>query len=201
MPQALGFPFEIWRFGNVYKNGALINNPAIATNAVLAIALGVCLGIGLASFSNWLNRFADFMIELESKNVKPITWQFSTGGLLSFTSIVAASFALARSAMGATPELLAGIYMLGPLSLVLMAMVPRGLSWQQRVILLAPSTVMLIGFAMVTGVRQGLPFEHVMMGIFVCWVPQTVCAAAILILWLAVRFCCKNKIPAEVISS
>ena len=188
MPQALGFPFEIWRFGIVYENGAMIDSHAMNTNAFLAIIGGAVLGIVFASFSPRLNRFVDFMIEAEGKNAKPISWQFSTGGLLIFTTVVAALFALARAAIGATPQLLGAIYLLGPVSLVLLSMVPRGLSWQHRVVLLAPSTLMLIGFAMLVGVRQSLPFEHVMMGIFVCWVPQTVFAAAVIMIWMAFQW-------------
>jgi hypothetical protein len=41
---------------------------------------------------------------------------------------------------------------------------------------------------MYIGHRLGLDFERIMFGIFVCWVPQTVIAAACLTFGLAMRY-------------
>ncbi len=186
--QALGFPLEIWRRGESYASGALVDQRAMAINAVIAILIGSCIGWWFVSNHRRLDRFMDFMIERELATKSGMTWQFSVAGVFAFTALVAVFFAAVRAALGASPNVLLGIYVLGPTFLVALAMLPSGLTWQSRVLLLAPSTLLMIGFTMYVGTKVGLQFDHVMMGVFVCWVPQTVLAIIVLMVRQWVQF-------------
>lgn len=188
LPQAMGFPFEIWSYGRSYKNGAPIDSIAFAWNAMIALGVGIALGFLFIARLNKLNKFMHYLVEKETNEVSARGLQFSIAGILIFTFVVALVFAVVRSALGASPRLLLGIYSLGPAFLIIMAMIPKSLSWQTRVVLLTPSTLMLIAFTMYVGNRLSLPFEHVMLGIFVCWVPQTVITAALLMTGLAIQY-------------
>lgn len=185
--QALGFPFEIWRYGQTYGT-AMHDQTAMSWNAAVALTLGAVFGLLGAYNSTWLTRFTDSMAEAESREQTKNTMQFSIRGMFLLTSASAIIVALIRSSIGARPELLWAIYILGPLFLVAMAMIPKGMSWQYRLILLTPSTLILVGFSIYIGNRLGLEFDRVMFGVFVCWVPQTVIAAGCLTLSLALRY-------------
>lgn len=185
--QALGFPMEIWSYGQNYGT-ALYDQAAMAWNIAAAFGFGLVLGLISIANARWLTNFSDAMIEAESKQQAEKSMQFSIRGMFLLTGVSAIVAALVRSSIGARPELLWTIYILGPLFLIVMAMIPRGMIWQYRLILLTPSTLIMIGFAMYIGHRLGLEFERVMFGIFVCWVPQTVIAAACLTVGLAFSY-------------
>ncbi len=187
--QALGFPFEIWRSGETY-GGAFADYRAIALNTLTALLFGSFLGSIAIARIDWLNRLLDDMIASESKSASR-GFQFSLRGMLLMTTVAAVIAGSARASIVARPELLAGIYLLGPLFLILVAMIPQGMSWEHRVVLLVPSTLLLIWFTSLLGSRLGIRFDRVMMGIFICWVPQTVGAAFLLTLGLAIRYCRK----------
>ena len=196
-PQALGFPFEIWRLGKAYSNGTIIDHHSMFLNVSIGLGFGTALGIVFVCYSNWLNRFIEHMADQEAKSYKPLSTQFSIGGLLTFTLVLAIVFGVARFAVDAEPSFLVGIYLLGPAALIVLAMIPRGLTWQARVFLLAPSTLLLIGFTMYVGIELNLLFDHVMLGVFVCWVPQTVVAAGILLIRLGFQFARSDAEPIE----
>ncbi|MEL6109559.1 MAG: hypothetical protein AAFU85_26415, partial [Planctomycetota bacterium] len=84
-------------------------------------------------------------------------------------------------------EVLASIYLLGPAALIALAFLPRGWQWQQRVALLTPTTIALIVAAIALGQALGVDFDKVMMGIFICWTPQSVLGAVVLTGWLLYR--------------
>jgi hypothetical protein len=69
------------------------------------------------------------------------------------------------------------IYGLGPLLLVAIAMLPRRLSWQKRVVIIIPATLTLIAVAIAVGSAMEMEFDKVLMGIFLCWTPQSALAA------------------------
>ena len=199
--QALGFPIEVWRNGHSYSGGTLINQTAMIINVATAFAVGIGIGIVSVVYSRWLTEFAEAMIEEENQQLRHASSQFSIRGLLLMTGASAVIAGLIRASIAASPQLLLGIYFLGPAFLIALAMIPKGLPWQYRIILLTPSTLILIGFAMYIGSRLGLDFERVMFGVFVCWVPQTVIAATFLTLWLAIRYCRKNANQKNAVSS
>ncbi|MEM9410901.1 MAG: hypothetical protein AAGA30_07295 [Planctomycetota bacterium] len=187
-PQAIGFPFEVWRYGVSY-GGAQIDFQSFVYNLILILSLGVVFGLVFTRYRIWLNHFVDYMIELEeSKLGDGSTFQFSISGMFWMTGAAAVVALLLRWAGFASPSLLLGVYLFGPSALIVLAMIPRKISWQARVVLLAPATLLLIGYAMVVGSKLQLPFDHVMMGIFICWVPQTVIAAGCLTMGLAIRY-------------
>ena len=99
-------------------------------------------------------------------------FQFSLRGLFVATTLAAIGRTLA-----ARPEVLAGIYLFGPSLEVVLAMIPRQITWQQRVAILVPSTFILIVLAMAVGTVLKMEVEKILLGIFVCWVPQTGLAA------------------------
>lgn len=56
-------------------------------------------------------------------------------------------------------EVLAAIYALGPLALIVLAYLPRRLSWQQRVAILTPSALILIAVAITLGSALDVEFD------------------------------------------
>jgi hypothetical protein len=56
-------------------------------------------------------------------------------------------------------------------------MLPRRLSWQKRVVIIIPATLTLIAVAIAVGNAMSMEFDKVLMGIFLCWTPQSALAA------------------------
>lgn len=192
IPQAIGFPKEMWRFG-VSHNGAMIDWSAFIINNLVAVAIGLLFAGCFLWKRKWLSQFADAMIaEDQVKNSN--RWQFSLSGMLVMTAFFASVAGLARWALGAGTEMLLAIYLFGPTALIVTAMLPKGIAWQYRVILLAPATFMTIGFAILLGSRLNISFDHVTLAIYICWVPQTVIAAILLTAGLAAKFAIKQRI-------
>ncbi len=196
VPQALGFPLEMWRFGVSY-GGAMIDWGAWAINVVFALLLGLAISAVLIWKRKWFGEFEDAMIAAEERQLGGNLWQFSIRGVLLMTTMFAGAAALARAALGAGPEMLLAIYLFGPTALILIAMIPRGIAWQYRVILLTPATIVTVGFAIVLGNRLSIPFDQVTLGIYICWVPQTVFAAICLTVGLAIRYTVSEKSKAD----
>lgn len=196
VPQAIGFPREMWRFGVAY-DGATIDWPAFFVNNLVALVIGLVFAGCFIWKRKWLGQFADRMIEEEQSKTSGNHWQFSLSGMLIMTAFFAVVAGLARWALGAGTEMLLAIYLFGPTALILTAMMPRGIAWQYRVILLAPATFVTIGFAVLLGNRLDIPFDHVTLAIYICWVPQTVIAAMLLTTGLAIRYAINQKSGAQ----
>ena len=189
--ESLGFPFEIWSAGKTYRRGiagTFVDQNAFAINSLIGLLLGCLLGIVCWRSADWLNRFLDSEIARETVARSEIKLQFSLKGLLVVTAIAAILAAVARQAFGPRPELLGAIYLSGPLFLILLAMIPKNATWQARVVMLIPSTILLVAFAAYIGNKLGIQFDRVMMAIYICWVPQTVIAAICITIGQAVRF-------------
>ncbi|MGB2499581.1 MAG: hypothetical protein ACPIA2_07790, partial [Mariniblastus sp.] len=99
-------------------------------------------------------------------------YQFSIIGLLLLTTMVAILTSTIINYLK-TPQLLLVIYFAGPAILLGLAMLPRGMHWRSRVVILAIAEVVLIGLAMWYGQSLGVPLERVMLGIFVGWTSQS----------------------------
>ncbi|MFG0288641.1 MAG: hypothetical protein ACF8CQ_10715 [Rhodopirellula sp. JB044] len=186
--ESIGFPFEIWESGNTY-GGLFADYPMIGANILVAFVVSLPIGILAAWMSPWLNdlmlaAFADVDVRDENEPSKPM--QFSIQSLMIVTT-VAAVLAMLATRFAVRRETLVCIYALGPLGLVLLAMLPRRLSWQQRVIILMPCAISLIVVAMVVGQKLGIDFDKVLMGIFLCWTPQSALAAIGLLFVIFVR--------------
>ncbi len=172
--EALGFPWEMWRQSASF-NGYIVDPAAMALNIGTGIVVGGLIGFAALTQLRWLNRMvADIETKMQAKANRP--FQFSLRALLMATLIVALFASLGRS-LTARPEMLGAIYLFGPSSLVIMAMLPRGISWQQRVAILTPAAIAMIVLAAVVGTALGIEIDKVLMGIFVSWVPQSALAA------------------------
>jgi hypothetical protein len=99
------------------------------------------------------------------------------------TALAAVTAAGIRYAIAGRAEVLGAIYLLGPWLLILIAFVPLGISWQARIGILVPTAVALMAAAIALGGHLSAPieFDKVLLGIFICWTPQTVVAAIVLV--------------------
>ncbi len=175
--EALGFPCTLWETGNMY-GGLFVDLQALLLNAVFSAVLGA--GCGLAT---WLFRVR--LTDLVERLEQTVTarqqgrLQFSLRGLLALSGLAAAAAAAAHYALAGHPAVLLIIYALGPWILVLIAFLPMGLSWQQRVVVLVPMAPLLMLAAVVVGIslKPPLDFDKVLLYIFVCWTPQSVVVA------------------------
>jgi hypothetical protein len=179
--ESLGFPFRIWEAGNTY-GGWYADYPMLGCNMLVAAAVGVVVGSITAWRSDALNRI---LAHLQSGH-RPFpkrSVQFSVRGLMVATALVAIAAAAARH-YAARPETLVVIYAFGPALLVGGAMLPRRISWQQRVVLIVPAAAALMAAAVAVGHALGMEFDKVLMGIFLCWTPQSALGAIALTAWL-----------------
>ena len=184
--EAIGFPALLWSSTQSYPGfplewrGALVNSVSAAGMALLA-------GLYCARASDFLNQFllSTLAAEQQPDGQK---LQFSLKGMLVLTGVAAIVAALVRQSFGPRPELLLAIYFLGPGFLVVLAMIPRSLNWQSRVVLLVPSTVLLIYYAIHVGGKLGLELDRVMLGICIVWVPQTVLGAVAIMTYHGYQF-------------
>lgn len=184
--EAIGFPFEVWHAGNMY-GGLFVNYVGLLLNLSIGLAICVAIGLGTLTQTRWLNRMISDIESRVGEREKQ-QFQFSLRGLMLATVLAALLSAMARS-FAARSEFLMAIYLFGPVTLVLLAMLPRWISWQQRVAIITPATLILIGVAIGIGSALEIEFDKVLMGIFVCWVPQSGLAALLLTLGiLAVHF-------------
>ncbi len=172
--EAIGFPLTVWREGNGYLDLASVYLP-MGINVLVALAGSIVCGLLTLTQMGWLNRMV-VDLEAQQKERKEQRLQFSLRGLLLATFLAALCAAIARQ-WAARPEVLGAIYVLGPALLIAVVMLPRGLSLQQRVGILTPATLILIAVAVAVGTALEMQFDRVVLGIFVCWVPQTVLAA------------------------
>jgi hypothetical protein len=173
--ESVGFPFTVWEAGNTY-GGMFADYPNMGWNILVAVAIGSIIGWFAARHTEFLNRLIEEMMQGEASRHQHQPIQFSLRGLLIATTIAAVASTLARS-FAARPETLIAIYALGPTTLVAIAMLPHRLSWQKRVMVIIPATLTLIAIAIAVGNAMSMEFDKVLMGIFLCWTPQSALAA------------------------
>jgi len=174
--EALGFPCELWESGNMY-GGYFVDFAALLVDALFAMAVGAVCGLITLRYRAKLTRLVE---ELEQSVARPGgSLQFSLRGLLLATALAALVAAGTRYALAGRAEVLGLIYLLGPWILVLIAFLPLELSWQWRVVILIPTALLLMAAAVAIGVslKPGLEFDKVLLGIFICWTPQSAIAA------------------------
>lgn len=185
--EALGFPVELWESGNMY-GGYFVDYLALLVDAAFALVAGVACG--LVTLRNRI-RLTRMVEEMEQAVARPPrrSVQFSMRALLLATGLAAVVAAGARYAIAGRAEVLGIIYLLGPWLLVIIAFLPLAMSWQQRVYVLIPSALLLMGGAVAIGVslEPKIEFDKVLMGIFICWTPQSVLAAVGLTTFLILR--------------
>jgi hypothetical protein len=175
--ESVGFPFEVWEAGNTY-GGLFADYRMLGWNAVVALLVGSTLGIIAALKRDSFHRMLqNTKLESVGRTRQPI--QFSLRGLMVATLVAAVVAMLARQ-FAARSETLVAIYALGPMTLVAIAMMPHGLTWQRRIMIIVPAAYALIGTAIAVGFAMGMEFDKVLMGIFLCWTPQSAIAAVVL---------------------
>jgi len=180
---SLGFPWVIWEEGNTYR-GMFVDYPNLFWNILFASVVGAAIGTWAARRSDDLNRLIRQMpTQGVDREHHPI--QFSLRSLMIGTVVAALVATFARH-YAARAETLIAIYTLGPFTLVVIAMLPQRLSWQKRVAIIIPATFTLIAVAIVVGITLGMEFDKVMMGVFLCWTPQSVLGAVGLSAWVLV---------------
>ncbi len=182
--EALGFPCTLWETGNMY-GGVFVDLRSLLVDASFGVAVGAVCGLATLAFRGRLN-------ELVERLDKAVTvgghgrLQFSLRGLLAVSGLAALAAAGAHYALAGHPAVLGIIYWLGPWILVLIAFLPMGLSWQERVVVLVPTALLLMLAAVGVGMslKPPLEFDKVLMYIFICWTPQSVLVAIALSLGL-----------------
>lgn len=183
--EAIGFPLEVWRAGAAY-GGLFVARVPMLVNVLTALLVGAICGGLMVVNHRWLEQMLnDF--EARERQTSKHNFQFTLQGLLVVT-VLSAVAAMAVKTFASRPESLLFIYVLGPTALVLLALVPYRIAWQQRVAILAPATIAMIAVAIAIGVSLDIEFDVVLMGIFICWVPQTVIAALGLTLSLMIQY-------------
>ncbi|MFK8115607.1 MAG: hypothetical protein AB8B91_25645 [Rubripirellula sp.] len=181
LQESVGFPLKVWEAGNTY-GGMFVDYPRLGLNILAAAMVGAVVGWITASRTDFLNGLIHHL-QSESTRREPPPVQFSLQGMLVGTAFIALIAAIARN-FAARPETLIAIYLLGPTGLVALAMLPKRLSWQRRVVIIIPTTLALIAAAIAVGTRMEMEFDKVMMGIFLCWTPQSALAAIALTAFL-----------------
>jgi hypothetical protein len=178
--EALGFPLEVWEEGQAY-NGFFVDYSALLINSLAAAALSCLCGLAVWALRQRGNLLVAYLEQrYPEADRQQQQFQFSLRGLLLSTAVVAVAATILRRWTSARPEVLAGIYLLGPWLLVGLALLPRRISWQQRVGLIVPLTLLLIVVAIGVGgsLQPRREFDQVLLGIFICWTPQSAAAAA-----------------------
>ncbi|MDA8563861.1 hypothetical protein N9L06_05350 [Mariniblastus sp.] len=179
--EAIGFPMEIWNENKTYR-GFIVDYRAMGINLLVALLPGVLFGMIGVWFRDSFNQHIHEFEEKEA-NSKRLSLQFSTKTLLILTTVVAVAVA-ALSTWRESRITLAAIYLLSPALLIALAMLPDSIRWYWRALLLVIVAKATIGIGIASGMSLGVPFEKVMFGIFVCWVPQSVFAAFLITAWL-----------------
>ena len=180
--EAMGFPFEIWRENQSGLVALYVDYAQVGLNLLVGLGVGAIFGVvGLllqSHFNRWVAEF-----EAKNTDLKRLSFQFSVKSLLLVTTVAALLIAALTSWNG-TPQVLLAIYFLGPLILILVAMLPRKIHWYHRVAILTVLSLTMIGIAISSGNSLGVPFDRVMLGIFVSWTPQSTFAAFLLVVGL-----------------
>ena len=100
------------------------------------------------------------------------------------TTIVAAIIGVATK-LRPDPRVMAAIFFFAPVVMIGVTMLPRRWSLNFRMAVLTVLAVSSIGVAIAVGSGLGMPFDEVLMGIFICWTPQGVIGTLSLVSWLA----------------
>lgn len=176
--EALGFPVEMWEQGNNY-GGYYIDYPALFVNIACGVVIGIFAGLFTLSQRHRLNGLiAQFEQQSEPS---PRNFQVSVRGMILLMTLVGIVFGIGTRVRFAHPSVLGSIYLLGPWILIGIAFIPRNIPWQQRAAILVPCLLALMSAAIYVGgaLRRSVDFDRVLLGIFICWTPQTVFVAVV----------------------
>ena len=99
------------------------------------------------------------------------------------TTIVAVIVGLATK-LRPDPKVMAALFLFAPVIMIGITMLPRRWTLQFRMAALTVLAMSSIGVAIAVGSGLGIPFDEVLMGIFICWTPQGVIGTVLLLTWL-----------------
>jgi hypothetical protein len=195
--ESLGFPARVWLEENYSNNSeAGFNFFAAGINLLFGLSIGSLFGaIGIRYQHSLNQKIAEF--EKKNSNQQSKGYQFSIIGLLLLTTLIAVLTSTVINYLK-TPQLLLVIYFAGPAILLGLAMIPRGMHWRSRVVILAIAEVGLIGMAMWYGQTLGVPLERVMLGIFVGWTSQSGIFAFLITVALLMHMAINEKSPDKI---
>lgn len=184
--EKIGFPFEVWQRGKTYGSN-LIDFPAFYKNGAVGAGLGLIIGICTLLYSNGLNGIAERVLQAEQTSADSAKAsagnQFSIRALMVGTTIVAVIVGLATR-LEPDPRVMAAIFFFAPVVMIGVTMLPRRWTMHFRMAALTVLAVSSIGIAVAVGSGLGMPFDEVLMGIFICWTPQGVIGTLLLLTWL-----------------
>ena len=185
--EAMGFPVQVWEKGNPY-GGYFVYPAGMLINGSLSLLTGLICGGLTTLFCRPLNRLVTNLANRQAKQIE--NFQFSIRGLLWFTCLFALLLAACRQMLTPSPRVLGSIYLLGPWILVSIALLPQRIAVEQRTWILTISAALLIAAAIVVGAALPLavPFEKVLLGIYICWTPQSAVAALLLVIATLMRY-------------
>ena len=184
--EAIGFPFEVWRRGQG-SGRFIVDFRAFFTNCGTGVFFALIIGAIAANKSEYLNRITLDAVAREAKaDAGGKSFQFSIKSILIATSIVALFLAAAMN-ISVDPKVLAVIFFAGPWVMVGLSMLPPGIKWQHRVVMMTIMAVVMIGVAIAVGGQLGKSFDEVLMGIFISWTPQSVLGILILLSYLFLK--------------
>ncbi len=177
---AIGVPWLVWREGGVigdYSRLALLGNVVVALLSA-AVAHGL-----VAWFAGRSNRAPALAAATMATQPPGRALQFQLRTLLGLVVVEAVVLGGIRSYGDARPALLAAIYVLGPTVLLAVA-------WRLRDVIPAHRNlaITLVGLLFVPAAAalgesiEGIgDFTRGLLGLFVCWVPQCVFLAVLLV--------------------
>ena len=174
--EAIGFPLELWREGVGYKGGLMMSVPGLAVNAGVGLLVAVMAGLAAVRLSTQIEAM---LPDEQTSDSRRFQLTFTVRGLLIVTTLIAIAIGLTQS-LGSSPWLLGAIYFAGPLTLILIAMGPVGIPWEQRSVILVLTAICMLAGSILIGGRLGMLFDRVLLGVFICWVPQSVFAALLI---------------------
>jgi len=186
--EAIGFPIEVWRRGETYGR-FIVNFPAFFTNCTLGFISALILGTLIAGKQVLLNQIVLSSIQQESnqQTLGKGSFQFSIQSMLIATLVIALFLGAAVNA-SADPKVLAFIFFAGPWVMVILSMLPPGIKWEHRVVMMTVMAMVMIAVAIFVGQQLSKPFDEVLMGIFICWTPQSVVGILLLIGYMVLKY-------------
>ena len=185
--EAMGFPVQLWEKGNNY-GGYYVYPTGLLINGMTVLLVGSLCGFLTVLFSSRLNRLIRELSQRQ--NAHKANFQFSIRGLLWLTCLSALALAVCRTMLTPSPRVLGSIYLLGPWILVSIALLPQKIAIEQRAWILTVSAALLIAAAIIVGGALPLPvpFEKVLLGIYICWTPQSASTALLISIAMLVHY-------------
>lgn len=188
--EAIGLPKEIWR-EPPHSRSEHIDGGALLFN--IGVWLTVSVPGGLLVMVAFGVRLTNAIIRLSIRKYRhssqqPRRLQFSLRTLMLLTAVVAVVVAGARRSVPLRRALLGTIYLCGPWIIVTASWLSRRLvAGHRRVVVYGTITLLLAATILLGLTLPGIDdFVRVLLGVYVCWVPQCVFFGALALLLVRV---------------